>query len=312
MRAASIEPNVGTADEGVQEMGRVLLLIAFGGAVSLYAQQIAETKPAADLVAGSGASVRGANPSSNLPSLPAPPRGKSTVFGGEIRAVDPVRDQMTLRVFGEKPMKILFDERTQVFRDGKRIPLHDLGPSEHASVQTALDGAKVFAVSVHILTQSPQGNYQGRVLSYHPDTRELVIDSGDAGVPLRLLVASDASVVREGQSAFTSNGAGIADLTQGALISVDFAADKNGHGTADRIAVLATPGSAFVFSGDISALDLHSGSLVLVDPRDGKDYQIFLESAHTPTIPDLHVGERVRVSAEYNGTHYVANEISTN
>ena len=36
-------------------------------------------------------------------------------------------------------MKILFDERTQVYRDGVRIPLRDLRPEDHASVQTILE-----------------------------------------------------------------------------------------------------------------------------------------------------------------------------
>src|ERR1700744_99168 len=66
-----------------------------------------------------------------LRQLPAPPRGKSTVIGGEIRSVDPVRDQFTLKVFGAKPIKILFDERTQVFENGQRVRLFDLHPVTH-------------------------------------------------------------------------------------------------------------------------------------------------------------------------------------
>ena len=93
------------------------------------------------------------------------PKGRSTILGGSIRSVDAVRDQMVLNVYGQKPMKILFDERTELYRDGKKVPLHTLGTAQHASVQTTLDGAKIFAVSVHILSEQPQGDYQGRVVS---------------------------------------------------------------------------------------------------------------------------------------------------
>lgn len=297
----------------MQETRRAILSIALAAAAGAAgAQQLVEAKPAVGAVAASGSAVRNPGASGDLPPLPAAPHGKSTVFGGAINAIDPVRDQLTLHVFGEKPMKILFDERTQVFRDGKRIPLRQLAPSRHASVQTILDGSSVFALSVHILSQSVEGNYDGRVLSYHPDTRELVIDSGDAGIPLKLEVAGNASVGREGQSSFTASGSGMADLTQGTLISVEFDADSNGKGIARRISVLATPGSAFVFSGEISALDLHTGYLVLVDPRDGKTYRIFFKSMAVPGMSDLRTGEQVRISAEYNGTHYVANEIAHN
>jgi len=74
----------------------------------------------------------------NLPTLPPAPQGMSTILGGDIRSVDPVRDEITLKVFGQRPVKILFDERTHVFRDRSRIPLRELGRSDQASVQALL------------------------------------------------------------------------------------------------------------------------------------------------------------------------------
>ena len=62
--------------------------------------------------------LQSANAPAVLPALPPAPRGKSTIIGGEIRRVDPVRDELTLRVFGQHPVKILFDDRTQVYLDG--------------------------------------------------------------------------------------------------------------------------------------------------------------------------------------------------
>jgi hypothetical protein len=97
----------------------------------------------------------------------APAARKSTVIGGAIQNIDPVRDQFTLKVFGGKPMKILFDERTQVYRDGKKTPLRELRPDDHASVETVLDGTKVFALSVHMLSQLPEGERQGQVIDYN-------------------------------------------------------------------------------------------------------------------------------------------------
>jgi len=67
-----------------------------------------------------------ASPSGFLPDLPAIPKGKSTVIGGAIRDVDGVRDQLTLNIFGARTMKVLFDERTQVYRDGLKASPRDL------------------------------------------------------------------------------------------------------------------------------------------------------------------------------------------
>jgi hypothetical protein len=44
-------------------------------------------------------------------------------MGGEILNLDPVRDQFFLRAFGERPMKIPFDQQTPLYRDGKRIKI---------------------------------------------------------------------------------------------------------------------------------------------------------------------------------------------
>jgi len=256
--------------------------------------------------------LKSANPSVDLHSLPPAPRGKSTILGGEIRSVDPVRDEFTLKVFGQRPVKILFDERTQVFRDGNRSSLLDLGPSDHASVQTLLDGTAVYALSIHMLSQSPEGEYQGRVLSYNPDTRELTVSSVTIREPIKLLVPANTPVTRVGQPAFTLVQPGFSDLLKGSLISVRFESNKQGRGVANKISVLATPGSAFEFTGDISALDLHSGTLVLVDPLEKKDYQIFFDSARLQASKNLHQGDSITVAAEFDGTRYVAKAIHAN
>jgi hypothetical protein len=78
-------------------------------------------------VAGPQAELKSDSAPSDFPSLPPAPQGKSTILGGAIKSVDPVRDQLTLKIYGQRPTKILFDERTQVYRDGKPVSLHDLG-----------------------------------------------------------------------------------------------------------------------------------------------------------------------------------------
>jgi hypothetical protein len=248
--------------------------------------------------------------SGDLPALPPVPKGATTILGGAIRNLDAVRDQFSLDIYGQRPMKILFDERTQVFRDGVKVPLRDLRPENHASVQTILDGSNVFAVSIHILSQSPEGEYQGRVLSYDPRTGELDVSAAPLLEPVKLLVPANASIVRQGQSAFTSQSAGRNDLVAGTLVAVTFRAGQNGRGAASHITVLAVPGSSFQFAGTISYLDLSVGLLNLVDPRDGKSYEIHFAPARVPASGNVHLGESVTVNAIYDGSRYRAAEIT--
>ena len=265
-----------------------------------------------DAVATPQSSLKSTATTGDVSGVPPAPRGKSTIMGGEIRNVDPVLDRFTLKVYGERPLRILFDERTQVFRDGTRIPLRELHPEQHASVQTILDGSDVFALSVHILSQTPGGDCQGHVASYDAATGTLMVNSSLSREPVKLIVGPQTQIVREGQSAFTSAGSGTTDLKGGALVSVTFEADKQGRAVARRIAILATPGSTFIFSGNVTAFDLHSGNLVLVDPRDDKSYQISFDQNQVSGAESLHTGDRVRVTASFDGNRYVASEISTN
>lgn len=248
--------------------------------------------------------------SGSLSVIPPLPRGRSTILGGSIRNIDPVLDRFTLDIIGEKPMRILFDERTQFFIDGKKVSLRDLRPAEHASIQTALDGTSVFAISIHILSQLQQGDYPGKVVSYNPTNGDLDLVSGGGGQPVRVRVTSDTKFERKGQPTFTSAPASVADLQNGSLVSVRFEPDGKGRGVAEEITFLATPGAEFVFSGNVVAMDGQTGKLVLIDPRDNQSYQIAFAPGSISSLRDIHSGQHVRVTAQYDGTRYVAREVS--
>ncbi|UWZ83931.1 DUF5666 domain-containing protein [Occallatibacter riparius] len=286
-------------------MKPVLVLAMIGGAFVIQWSAASASGQASV----SASSVRTESTASRLTDIPPMPKGKSTVMGGSIRDVDQVRDRFVLNVYGEKPMRILYDERTQVFRDGKKIALHDLGPTAHASVQTTLDGASIFAVTVHILSEQPSGDYQGRVKSFNPETGELTLTSAASREPFRIQVTNQTSFKREGQSAFSSQQSSANDLMPGSLVSVTFGSNNKGKGTAQEVSVLAAPGATFIFSGALSALDVASGSLTLVDAKSNRSYQIFFDPTHQ-SATNLRPGQHVRVSADYDGKRYVATEIS--
>jgi hypothetical protein len=130
--------------------------------------------------------------------------------------------------------------------------------------------------------------------------------------PIKLVVPSSTPIARVGQSGFTSANLGASDLVPGALVSVKFAPDDRGHGVASQVSILATPGSAFVFVGNVITLDTHSGILTLVDPVDNKTYQIFFDSAGLPATQTLRPGNHVMVTADFDGARYVANAITVN
>lgn len=265
-------------------------------------------------VANTSPSLKSEKPAVSLADVPPLPQGKSTILGGQIREIDPVRDRFVLHVYGEKPMKILFDARTQLFLDGSKIPIHDLKTADHASVQTMLDGDKIFAVSVHILSQSPRGALEGRVLDYDAGSGVLTLLSQGSALTLgsqqqfQVRVTNDTTVKRDGQSGFTALNGGKSDLVPGALISLSFESDSRGRGSAREITVLATPGALFVFSGVVTGLNVASGYMMVTDARDQRSYQIRF-NPQDPVVLRLRMGDHVRVTANYDGTRYAATRI---
>jgi hypothetical protein len=244
--------------------------------------------------------------------LPPMPRGRSTVIGGAIRGVDRVRDQFTLNIFGGRRLKVLFDARTQVYRDGLKSDLRDLHPDDHVSVETVLEGTSVFARSIHLLSALPEGECEGQVLNYDPVSRELTVRDVLSREPVKLSVPAGTVFARQGQAASASMDVGSSELLKGTLVSVKFHSNNDGQGVVSQIAILATPGTAFVFVGNVVFLDLHSGLLALVDPRDERRYEVFFDSARFPMSREIHEGADVTLTADFDGSRYVARAITIN
>lgn len=280
-----------------------LLQTSFAGAQSTpQSTQIAALQPPANADAGGAPKT--------VSALPPLPSGDATVMGGVIRDVDPVRDAFKLKVFGGgHPVKMLFDARTQVYRDGKRVPLEDLHSGDHASVETTQDGNSIFALRVHMLSRMPEGQCQGQVLDYNPSNGELKISANLSREPIKLTVPANASIQRVGQSNFAAGRSGAYDLVNGTLVSVKFRPGTDGQGIVDHISILATPGSSFAFGGTVSSLDLSSGRVTILNSTDENTYDVFVNPWELRR-DNLHEGQRVTVTAKFDGNRYVASNLT--
>ena len=241
--------------------------------------------------------------------LPPPPGGKPTVLGGEVRSLDKVRDQFTLKIFGGgASMKVLYDARTQLFRDGQRAPLDSLRNGERASVETTLDRTTIFALSIHTLTSAPQGQCSGQVISLQAAPALLTVRCDLTNQPIAVSLPSGLAVTRLAQDQQTGP-ATTSDLVAGTLVTVQFTPAVHGQPLATSLVINASPGAQFVFRGELSSFDLASGHMVVVDDRTGTRYQLTFPEALSSHFGDLHQGARVHVTATFDGTGYVASAI---
>ena len=241
-----------------------------------------------------------------LPEMPPPPKGKPTLMGGTIRTMDRVRDQLVVQIFGGKDTKALFDERTHIYRDGEKGSSRDLRAGEHVYLDTVLDGSKIFARNIYVVTKAGGGESQGQVVRYDQGKGELLLRDRLSSSVVKLRVASN-TLVLDGDRSVT-----VSELRPGSLVSVDFRADGNGQSTARKVSILAKPGSSFVFVGKVTHLDLHGGLLVLSDPRDHKTYEVNFNPSVVQPGSDLKEGADVTVTTGFDGTRYTAKEIAVN
>ena len=237
--------------------------------------------------------------------LPPLPQGTVTLFGGTIRDMDQVRDRILLQTFGGGETAILFDARTSVYRNGTRVSARELRRGDRVYVDTVLDGKNVFARSIRLQNQA-SGQSNGQVIGYDRRHGELTLRDTLAPGSVRIMVDSATVILRDDRPV------AVDELRPGSLVTVQFRAGGAGQAIANRVSLLAAPGSQFVFVGKVVHLDESRHLLVVSDPRDNQSYTLRFDPSAVRAGSDLHEGSDVTVTARFDGERYVATTVTPN
>ncbi len=241
-----------------------------------------------------------------LPDLPPQPKGKTTLLGGRIHTVDLVRDRLVLDVFGGGHMTVLFDERTHVYRGTAQGSMDQLAKGERAYVDTTLDGKDIFARNIRIVPEAATGQGNGQIEDFDFTKGEFTLRDTLSPKPVRMKLAAGAVIRRGDQTVST------AALEPGTLVSVVFVPGTEREPKVREVSILASPGATFGFSGRVSYLDLNRGLVVLVDPRDNKSYEVYVDATNRELTRDIQEGADISVEARFDGTHYEARRVTVN
>jgi hypothetical protein len=248
------------------------------------------------------------DPASLLPDLPRLPNSKASLIGGTVGRLDRVRDQITVQVFGGGKMKIFFDPRTHIYHDGAEASLADLHQGDRVYVETILDGSSVFARAIRLKTSTSAGESQGIITNYSADKGELQLRDALSPRTIKIRVTPQTRI-HEGD-----HSASAAKLAPGTLVAVKFGANNNskdGGEVASEVSVLASPGDSFTFAGQVTAIDLRLGLMVLTSSTDHKTYEIYLDPS--VTIDDsVRPSVDVTVLTRFQENRYVARSITVN
>lgn len=245
--------------------------------------------------------------SENDPLLDVPPLPKSkvTLVGGTVRSIDQIRNRMVVEPFGGGKMKFVFDERTHIFRDGAETTQLAIKKGDRIYVDSQLDGPKLFARNIRVVTQANPADADGQLLTFDQRRGQLSMQDRLSAQPIRFRVTNDTKVFKDNEQPGSQ-----ADLRPGSLVSVQFSPDRANRGIAQKITVLAVPGAAFRFSGLITHLDVKSRMLAIENESDGKNYELAFDPATVEGRDDLGIGATASVVAVFQGDKYLAREIT--
>jgi hypothetical protein len=242
---------------------------------------------------------------SNDPLLQPPPlpRGSPTLIGGTVSKLDKVRESVIVKPFGGKNMKIYFDERTHIYRNGVETTMLGIHRGDRVYIDTLSDAGHVFAKNIRIDSRGLLADARGQVVQYNAKDGQLEIRDELSSSPVTFRV-SQATVIRR-----KSDPGSLTDLLPGSLVTVRFAPEAPGRGVAREVDIHAAPGSVFLFAGKVTFLNMSRGVLALQNRTDDRSYEIHFEP-EAEAYHRLGVGDELTVNATFDGQQYQARSIS--
>jgi len=233
------------------------------------------------------------------------PKGTTTLVGGVISGIDPIRNHLTVGVFGGGHWTIFYDERTHIFRNGAEVTSHSLKKGERVYVDTMLDnnGRDIFARNIRVGVAAPPAVVDGQIIDFDLSHSLVTLRDSINTVPVHFSVDHDTKI-SDGMTLAT-----IQQLVPGSLVKVKFAPERPNRGLAREITIIAKPGSSHTFAGPITFLDTHRGIMAVRNRLDDKTYDLHF-SPRVRGIADLAVGSEVQVTATFTATEYSVQQVT--
>jgi hypothetical protein len=235
--------------------------------------------------------------------LPPLPKSEVSLIGGTVRRMDPIRDRMVVRAFGGKDLTLDFDVRTQILQGQNTVSARDIRPGTRIYADTVSKDGRIFAKTIRIGTGTPVGEARGQVIDYDAAQRVLRVRDVISSQPFSIHIGAETEVHADGRVVSAS------DLVAGSLVYVTFRSGSEGTNSAQKIEIMARPGSTFRFAGKIVVVDLRDGHLTLAENASANTFEVALDSLPQDAKLRLRQGEDVIVQARFDGRRYQAQSV---
>ena len=244
------------------------------------------------------------NPYDPLLEPPPLPKGRTTLIGGIATSVDHVRNRVTIQPFGKgSKVKVILDERSHIYRNGVPTTVLGIHRGDRVYVDTMLDGDKVFARNVRVITETGLAEVRGQVIAASPGRDTITVRDQLSAKPVTFAVSGAT------RYASTKGAATVADVQPGSIINVQFLPGHGERAVAQDIMVLAKPGDNYIFAGVITNLDMRTNSFFVDNHSDDQTYEVHFTPAALPDARALKVGSEITARATFDGRQYVADNV---
>jgi len=241
---------------------------------------------------------------SEFPDVPPLPKVPASFIGGTVERVDPIHDRIVLRAFGGGHFTIDLDVRTHIVRGAAPAELREVRAGARVYVDSIQKDGRVFAKTLHIEDAgSVLGETRGQVLSYDAGHGLLKVRDIISAQPLNLRLTPRTEIHSGDQVIKPSQ------LVRGSLVQIGFQGVSDGPSVAEKVNVLAQPGSSVVFTGRIAVIDLRDSHLTLYEQSGENTFEVGLQSLPASERLRLKQGTDVIVHAEFDGNKYEAKTI---
>jgi len=213
---------------------------------------------------------------------------------GVVKRLDPIHDQLVIHAFGGCDIRIAFDARTQLLPEDTHTHLTSIPLGSVVSVDTVIDGGKLFARSVRT-GSSTAAELNGQVLRYDATKSKLTLRDPISPEGISLRITPSTTVVNQGQPASPQT------FAPGMLVRVWFSPAQN---AASKVEILAERGNSFTFQGRIVSVDLRSHVLALSNDSDQSIRELTIGSLDAGSLGLLKEGADVNIQAEFDGDRY--------
>jgi Domain of unknown function (DUF5666) len=232
---------------------------------------------------------------------PPLPKGNVALIGGTVRSIDRVRNRISVQPFDGKSMTVRFDDRTHIYRDGVETTQLGIRKGDRIYVDTMLDHSFVLARSVRVITELQPADARGQLTQFNDRNSTMVVQDELSHQSVRFQIDGTTQIKKAGKTG------SMADLAPGSLIAVRFAPDKRNRGVAREVTIYASPGATYTFAGEITHLNLSTGTLAIHNLSDDRSYDIEFDPAMSSQ--QLQLGAQATIQAQFTGRNYKAAQI---